>query len=74
MQSESQSLLNSFFQILQEAIGVKSYLPDPIAVSEVIAGIGAPAIVLPFHAGRPSAASLPLAAVRHRQTSNTLGD
>ncbi len=75
MGTESQSLLNSFFQILQEALGAKSYLQEPLHGTSL--GLGAmngPALVLPFQAGRSGTGSLPLTAARQRQTSDTLGD
>jgi UDP-GlcNAc:undecaprenyl-phosphate/decaprenyl-phosphate GlcNAc-1-phosphate transferase len=75
-QSESQSLLNSFFQILQDSIGTKAFLPDsPLNSTADLPSLAKPALVLPaFPTNRSSAARLPLSAVSTRQTSNTLGD
>ncbi len=76
MQSESQSLLNSFFQILQECLGVNIYLPETSSPAKPsLTGFNKPAIVLPaFQTTRSGAGSLPLTSARNRQTSNTLGD
>ncbi|MDQ2711842.1 MAG: undecaprenyl/decaprenyl-phosphate alpha-N-acetylglucosaminyl 1-phosphate transferase [Acidobacteriota bacterium] len=76
MGSESQSLLNSFFQILQDSVGVKTYLPDAIpAAKHGTNGFGKTAIVLPpFQTTRSNTSSLPLTTVRSRQSSNSLGD
>ena len=76
MGTESQSLLNSFFQILQESIGANTYLPDAAsAVKSGASAIGKTAIVLPgFPTNRSHNPSVPVTAVRSRHGSNTLGD
>ncbi len=76
MQSESQSLLNSFFQILQDSIGSATYLPEPAPeLKSGLPSLGKPAIVLPaFPANRATVTALPLTTIRGRHTSNSLGD
>ncbi|MDQ2844182.1 MAG: undecaprenyl/decaprenyl-phosphate alpha-N-acetylglucosaminyl 1-phosphate transferase [Acidobacteriota bacterium] len=77
MQPGSQSLLNLFFQTLQDCIGSAEYLPDiHPAPAAGPAGIDA-ALVLPlYERTRRGAAALPVASLRDRQssTSSTLGE
>ncbi len=77
MHGESQSLLNSFFQILQDSIGAHAYLPDPLSAAK--SGLDTsglkPSLVRPgLPASRLAVRALPLATVTARQTSHSLGE
>ncbi len=63
MQSDSPSLLNLFFQILQDSIGATIYLPNVMPTSQGgLATFGKPSVVLPaLQRSSPSAGALPLA-------------
>ncbi len=77
MQSESQSLLNSFFQILQDSVGAKSHVPEagPVPRGGLAAMVG-PALVLPaFESGCLDSGASSLATVRRRSGATpSLGD
>ena len=77
MQSESQSLLNSFFQILQESIGTNVYgtATGAGAKCALPALAAIPSLALPVFGGsRSDTTPLPLTSARSRQGATTLGD
>ena len=76
MQHASQSLLNSFFQILQESIGANTYSPTILPGGKpALASLAKPPIVLPnFQTGRVDASHLPITTARNRSGSRSLGD
>lgn len=76
MQSASQSLLNSFFQILQDSIGANTYLPAILPPAKSgLASLAKPSIVLQtFQTSRADASHLPITTARNRSGSRSLGD
>lgn len=73
MRNESQSLLNSFFQILQESLGTRDFSPNTTSANRSALGsAGKPSVILPsFSTNRSGAVALPLTTIRSGRTSKT---
>jgi UDP-GlcNAc:undecaprenyl-phosphate/decaprenyl-phosphate GlcNAc-1-phosphate transferase len=67
MRREAQSLLNSFFQTLQETLGNKTLMPSSVPVGLPSLGSfgNSTAVLQSFSTNRPPVPALPLAAIRN---------